>query len=132
MIAREAKPLVLSAWAWGAGAKGVGRIWYEAIVKRALRVQDPFLALHGRWLLRRLAPLCSRIRLSDLPKQRDELRLLRAMGWETANVHLGGGGAAVAAISKNLSRQPWHWLHQAASAMAAAIGSDWEEWRKST
>jgi len=39
--------------------------------------------------VRRLAPNCSRIELSALPKERDELRLLHAMGWETANVHLG-------------------------------------------
>jgi hypothetical protein len=130
MIAREAKPLVASAWAWGARATGEHKIWYDAILKQSVRVQDPFLALHGTWIIRRLAPLCSRIRLGDLPKERDELRLLRAMGWESANVHLGGG-RAVRAIAKDLARQPSNWLRNAAAKMTQVTSREWREWGKS-
>jgi hypothetical protein len=129
MIAREAKPLVASAWAWDGRAAGAGKIWYDVILNQSVRVQDPFLALHGNWIIRRLSPLCSRIRLGDLPKQQDESRLLRGMGWETANVHLGGG-RAVKAIAKDLARQPSRWLRKAAAAMTQATLREWEEWRK--
>ena len=59
------------------------------LCRRAVRVPDPCLAVHGAWLIRRLAPDCSRIRLASLPRGHDEARLLWMMGWETANMHLG-------------------------------------------
>ena len=61
----------------------------RVILERAVRVPDPFVHVFGRWLLRRLAPDCSRIEIDSLPAKRDEERLLYAMGWETANIHLG-------------------------------------------
>jgi hypothetical protein len=77
--------------------------------------------------VRRLAPDCTRIELSALPVQRDEIRLLHAMGWETANVHLGTLGAR--AILRDLSRRPANWLFRAAERMAQAVIKDWELWR---
>ena len=54
----------------------------------------------------------------SLPEQRDEIRLLRAMGFETANVHLGSVKAK--AILKDLKKRKGSWLHRAAHQMAAA------------
>ena len=45
-------------------------------------------------MLRRLAPDCSRIELASLPATHDAVKLLFAMGFETANVHLGSAKAA--------------------------------------
>ncbi len=92
-IAREAKALAPSAISWAAGKKGPGKIAYQEILDRAVRDPDPFVQLRGSWIVRRLSPHCSRIELAVLPSNRDEIRLLFAMGWETANIHLGTRGA---------------------------------------
>src|SRR5205807_1378378 len=86
-IAREAKALVSSACYWARDTKGPPDILYQTIVSRAVRCLDPFVQSRGRWIVRRLSPHCSRIELATLRAPGKELRLLRAMGWETANIH---------------------------------------------
>ena len=63
--------------------------------------------------------------MSSLPKKRDEARLLRAMGFETANVH-GGSQRAIKAVRRDLARRRPDWLHTAVKAMAKAVARDWE------
>jgi hypothetical protein len=63
-----------------------------------------------------------------MPKERDEVKLLHAMGFETANVHLGTPRAADA-ILRSLTRRTRHWLHDAAARMVAATTEDWRVWR---
>jgi uncharacterized protein DUF2252 len=128
LVAREAKALVPSACTWANGGKGSQKIFYEEIITRAKRVLDPFVRLRGRWIVRRLAPHCTRIELSALPKERDETRLLHAMGWETANVHLGNR-EAIPRVRRDLTRRPAQWLHDASKDMVKATTKDWEEWR---
>jgi len=128
-IAREAKALAPSAYAWACGGKGSKRIFYQLILRSAVRCLDPFVDLKGRWIVRRLGPLCSRVELSSLPKERDELRLLEAMGWETANVHLGSPGS-IAAVERDLKRRSAGWLHEAAQQMVKATTTDWQAWKK--
>ncbi len=128
-IAREAKALFESACVWADGKKGKNKILYEEIITRAVRVLDPFVHLRGRWIVRRLAPHCSRIELTALPKERDENRLLRAMGFETANVHLGSR-SAIQAVRRDLKKRPADWLHETTKEMLKAVTKDWEEWRK--
>ena len=88
-MAREAKALAPSACVWAATGKVSERIRYQEALDRSVRDIDPFVQLRGSWIVRRLAPDCSRVELASMPKERDESRLLRAMGFETANVHLG-------------------------------------------
>ena len=76
------------------------------LLDTAVRCRDPFVRFQKRWIVRRLAPDCSRIELSDMPRERDEIRLLRAMGWETANVHLGGIKPRVASRPTLLKKRP--------------------------
>ena len=128
-VAREAKALVASAWVWANGGNGSKRIFYEQILNRALRVLDPFVHLRGRWIVRRLAPHCSRIELSSLPKGRDEKRLLHAMGFETANVHLGSKDQ-IKAVVRDLKKRRGDWLHTAVKKMFRVTVKDWEEWKK--
>jgi hypothetical protein len=130
-IAREAKALAPSACVWAAAGKSSERIEYQVILDRAVRAIDPFVHLGGRWIVRRLAPDCSRVELSSMPEERDETRLLRAMGFETANVHLGTRRAAKL-ILPDLDKRPAHWLHEAAGAMVKAAAKDWREWRAAT
>jgi hypothetical protein len=128
-IAREAKALVPSACAWANGSKGSNKILYESIIRSAVRVPDPFVHLRGSWIVRRLAPDCSRVELSSLPKKRDEARLLHAMGFETANVHCGSQ-RAIRAVRRDLAKRRPDWLHTGVKAMAKAVARDWEEWRQ--
>jgi hypothetical protein len=67
--------------------------------------------------------------MNELPKKRDEYRLLEAMGWETANIHLGS--RASAGIRRDLAKRRGNWLRDAAKAMAKATASDWKDWKNS-
>jgi hypothetical protein len=129
-VAREAKELTPSACAWARGKRAKGqRTRYGRILDRAVRVPDPFLHSYDGWLLRRLAPDCSRIEIASLPGSRDEERLLYSMGWETANIHFGTP-YAIPAIRRDLARRPRNWLHKAAKAMLHAAECDWREWKR--
>jgi hypothetical protein len=128
LVAREAKALAASAAAW-ASQVPLPRNFYEEILARAVRVPDPLLRVTGNWLVRRLAPDCSRVELASLPKRRDEERLLYCMGWETANIHLGST-TAMPRVRKDLSKRDTKWLFGSAKAMRDTTISDWKEWRK--
>jgi hypothetical protein len=128
-IAREAKALVSSACYWAQDHDGPSEVLYQAIISRAVRCPDPFVQLRSRWIVRRLSPHCSRIELADLKAQGVELRLLRAMGWETANIHLGTR-AARKSILQHLQKQKGKWLHKATEKMLQAVREDWKDWKK--
>ena len=128
-IAREAKALVPSSCHWAQNHEGPAEILYQIIINRAVRCPDPFVQLRGRWIVRRLGPHCSRIELASLRAPGTELRLLHAMGLETANIHLGTVSARKS-ILRHLEKQKGKWLHQAAEAMLPVVRSDWLVWRK--
>jgi hypothetical protein len=129
-VAREAKELTPSACVWERGKSAAGqRTRYGKILDRAVRVPDPFVRPYDGWLLRRLAPDCSRIELASLPASRDEERLLYSMGWETANIHFGTP-RAIPAIKRDLAKRPGNWLHKAAKAMLRATERDWRDWKR--
>jgi hypothetical protein len=125
--ARETKPLLPSACAWACGTPD-DTIYYPRIVANSVRMPDPFFKMDGTWVLRRLSPYCSRIELSHLPRKHDAQALLRAMGRELANVHLGSR-RAVAAVRRDLAKRKPKWLRQAAEDMLAATLRDWKDWR---
>jgi hypothetical protein len=127
-VAREVKALAPSGCVWIRKGNGQNTIYYQSILDRAVRCRDPFVHVRGFWLGRRLSPHCCRIAMDDLPTKRDESHLLHAMGWETANVHLGSR-AAVAAIMRDLAKRPARWLRAAASAMTKATTRDWKKWK---
>ncbi|HVH08673.1 MAG TPA: hypothetical protein VM736_02655, partial [Gemmatimonadales bacterium] len=145
-VAREAKALAPSACAFAARASmpralgrraleptaawlstgGAPRIYYDDLLRRGVRSPDPHVQVDGVWLVRRLAPDCSRIGLHMLPRKRDEVRLLTAMGWETANLHLG---TPCGVVRVDLKRRKKDWLYDAASRMADTVEHDWRAWR---
>ncbi len=127
-IAREAKALAPSACVWAAG-ESAAPILYQRLLDSAVRCPDPFVRLEKRWIVRRLAPDCSRIELSALPKSRDELRLLHAMGFETANIHLGSAPAKTLAADLAGRRRDWLW--RAARKMEKAVQEDFAEFARS-
>jgi hypothetical protein len=128
-LAREAKAVRPSAWVWYSKSSSAD-LYCSRLNEIAVRVKDPFLRFQGRWLVRRLAPDCSRIELISLPKERDEERLLYCMGWEAANMHLGTSKAA-AALKRDLAKRKGRWLHKSAKSMFKLTLEEWKEWRKS-
>jgi hypothetical protein len=128
-IAREAKAIVSSACDWAKGREGSSDILYQTILGRAVRCLDPYVQLRGRWIVRRLSPHCSRIELAALRAPGKELRLLHAMGWETANIHLGTKTARKPILS-DMKKQKGNWLHQATQELLKLVRDDWKTWRK--
>jgi Uncharacterized protein conserved in bacteria (DUF2252) len=127
-IAREAKALLPSAERWASKALTSRKILYQTLLTGSVRAGDPLVRQKGHWIIRRLAPDCVRVELASLAANRDEERLLRAMGWETANVHLGTPDAS-AGLIRDVQARPAGWLHEAATAMVKAVSADFEEWR---
>jgi len=127
-VAREAKALAPAASHW-MDPHAPREILYGAILRRAIRCPDPYVQLRGHWIVRRLSPHCSRIELEALGTARGELRLLEAMGQETANVHAGTEEKR-RAILKDLRRRKKNWLPRAARAMAEKLDKDWEVWKE--
>ncbi len=128
-IAREAKAMVYSASQWAKDKNCPPEILYQTLINRAVRCPDPFVQLRGRWIVRRLAPDCSRIELPALRAPGAELRLLHAMGWETANIHHGTTSAR-RLILRDLGKRKAKWLHGATDNMLEAVRSDWGTWKK--
>ena len=128
-IAREAKAVRPSAWVWAKGG-GELEIYGAKLAESAIRVRDPFVGFTNHWLVRRLAPDCSRIELSSLPQKRDKEKLLYSMGREIANMHFGSA-RAIPAVKNDLAKRKGRWLHKASKAMLAATLKDWKVWRKS-
>ena len=128
-IAREAKAMVYSASHWAKDKNCPAEILYQTLISRAVRCPDPFVQLRGRWIVRRLAPDCSRIELAALTDSGAELRLLHAMGWETANIHQGTSSAR-RLILRDLEKRKAKWLHAATGDMLKAVRSDWETWKE--
>jgi hypothetical protein len=131
LVAREAKLSLPSAYDWALG-RAAKPLRGATLVGAAVRCQDPTYRMDragGRaWVVRRLAPHCSRIELHEIPYRRDELALFTAMGAETANLHLASR-AAISAVRADLSGRGGRWLHQAAERMLAATVADWQAWR---
>jgi len=125
-IAREAKALVPSACVWAGGMKD-GPSQYDKILGLAIRCPDPSLELRKNWVLRRLSPDCSRVELAMLPRDRDQHKLLAAMGQEIANIHLGSK-RTIQRVKQDLAKRADGWLHQASKTMVQAITKDWQSW----
>ena len=127
LVAREATARAPSASAWLSGG-GLESGAYLRIIGRAVRVPDPTVHVGGKWLVRRLAPHCTRIELADLPTGHEAEQLLHAMGFETANLHLGTPGA-VRTIGRELRAHGPDWLRHISDTLAAKIQADWKRWR---
>jgi hypothetical protein len=126
-IAREAKNALPSAWGWAMGHVDNRNVYINDGIDRAVRCKDPYFRVRDGWVVRRLAPDCARVELIELPKDADERVLLEAMGWETANWHLGTPGVAQAILC-DLKKRPKGWLHAAAKQMYRNTVADHSQW----
>jgi hypothetical protein len=126
-IAREAKAVAPPATAWAASRDQDAALMAE-VVRRAVRSPNPHYQPGAEWVVRRLAPECSRIELDVLSSAEDVLRVFWAMGAEVANIHLGTGRAGDR-ILRDLVHRPRKWLASAAKVAAEAILDDWQTWQ---
>jgi Uncharacterized protein conserved in bacteria (DUF2252) len=127
-VAREVKALVPSSCVWAAGGSGREQPYYTRAMSHAIRSPDPYQRVIGRWIVRRLSPDSNPIMMASLDGKHDELRLLHAMGIETANIHLGTR-RQMNAVLADLSRRPRRWLRRTAKVMARAVERDWKDYR---
>jgi uncharacterized protein (DUF2252 family) len=128
-IAIEGKEAAPSACAWARpGANNT--IYYEKALESAVRCPDPFVRLTGRWLIHQLSPDASPIEIETMNGQENQDKLLHAMAWEVANIHLGTQ-RAVSRIQHDLRKRPANWLRSAVKDMANKTIEDWREWKRS-
>jgi len=134
-VAREVKALVPSALYWV--KKQPHRLSQTAsLLQRAIRDPDPYFLIQDQWMLRQLAPDAIKIKLDELPAVTDgnawEVPLFQAMGWETANIHLGSRSprALGEALDALASEEGDNWLSEAAEAMVATVREDFKAWPK--
>ena len=128
--AREAKALVPSALYW---LRRQDRMPSQTatLLQHAIRIPDPYFQVHDRWLIRQLAPDIAKI---EMPADPDDKRLalapalLRLMGRETANIHLGSFSRAdLEKRLKELDRDE-RWFAAATERMTANVRSDHAAW----
>jgi len=128
-IAREAKALIPSAALWAQKKLKGADVQYEEVLARAVRRLDPVLKVYEGWVVRGLAPDRCRIELDELGPERDETRMMRAMGREVANIHLGTR-AAVKNVLADLKERKKNWLVKYADRMVGVTLEDWEIYKK--
>ncbi len=126
-IAREVKALLPSAAGWAMGQDS-GQILSSEIISRAVRCADPHMHFLSNFIVRRLAPDCSKIEIATLPAQRDEKHLLKAMGQELANIHAGSGNSTAIEAHVEKNGRDGHWLFDCAQHMEAAMLQAFAEW----
>jgi len=127
-LALEAKEASPSACAW-AKPGGSEAIHYQQLLNTAVRCQDPFVHLSGKWLVHQLSPDSSPLEIESLNGIKDQDRLLHAMAWEAANVHLGTVGAAQR-VSADLRKRSAKMWRSAVKDMATQILEDWRDWKR--
>ena len=132
VVAREVKALTPTAGAWADPGAATEPDGTAALMARAVRCPDEHVRVRDGWIVRRLAPDFIKIELAALPVKKNARCLLRSMGRELANIHLGTP-AAVPAVLDDLQqrdvRDP-EWLPDAARAMVKRLRGDWKQWRR--
>jgi hypothetical protein len=133
-VAWEARALVPSALHW-LEMQAAATSLTATLLQRAVRSPDPSLQVHDRWLVRQLAPDATRLELSALRKGSIpalSTDLIRAMGFESANIHLGSRSPRE--LQRGLSRLDQelgtNWLRTAAERMVQVTREDQLAWQK--
>ena len=100
----------------------------DAAARGKYRANDPWYRLKGNLLVRRLSPNNRKLEAEGGSIDLLTPDMLRAMGLELANVHLGTGNRR-AAIVRDLARRDGDWLHANAKLAAAAVARDYADWK---
>jgi hypothetical protein len=131
-LAREAKQSSLSGWLWAKNADG-GENQVIEIINNCVRSHDPFVKMQNNWLIRPIAADCGRIDLDELDvtrlvavRETEQAKLLRAMGFETANVHLGSVSAN--ALDEAVKKFTVDDLRRVTKQMLTVVKTDFSVW----
>jgi Uncharacterized protein conserved in bacteria (DUF2252) len=128
--AREAKALVPSAQYWITKQDDMPS-QTATVLQHVVRIPDPFFQVHDRWLIRQLAPDIAKI---DMPKPQDKRLalapdLLRLMGRETANIHIGSRTTKDLVARADALEQNLHgWFPAATDRMVESVRKDHAKW----
>lgn len=127
-VLREAKALVTSGWTRVPG-RGSRKIRSLEIAMGRYRAPDPWYDVRKGVVVRRLSPNSRKIEVEAQPAALLDPRMLRAMGHELANLHIGTGNR-VRAIQKDFAKRKAHWLHNAAKAATEFVTKEFKDWTK--
>lgn len=125
-VAREAKPLLPSAWSLIQDGDRKNR--FSELAFSRFRVPDPWLKAKKGIIVRRLAPNSRKLDVPGITDFGLLRRLLTATGAELANLHSARRSRA-RAIVQDLDTRPPGWLREAAWAVAEATRQDRAAWR---
>ena len=127
-LAFETKQMAPSAWTW-AHPDAVKAIHYDEAIDCSVRCKDPFVRVIGKWLVRHLSPDSSPIEIESMSALKEQERLLHAMAWEAANIHLGSKPEirSVAEDLKTRSAKSWR---RAVQQMVKTTLVDWRHWKR--
>ena len=123
-VAREAKALAPSACLWAAKGKGVAPILYQQMLNTAVRCKDPFVRSRSAGSSAAWRRIARASNWRIFPRQHDEMRLLRAMGWERPM--FTSAAVKPRTVLADLKKRPRGWLFQAARAMEKAVLADFK------
>jgi len=130
--AREAKALIPSAQYW---LRGQDRMPSQTatLLQHVIRISDPYFQVHDRWLIRQLAPDVAKIEMPTKPADKRLVlapALLRLMGREIANIHLGSFGGRY--LEKQLTEldRDQRWFASATQQMVASTRADHRTWAR--
>jgi Uncharacterized protein conserved in bacteria (DUF2252) len=133
-MAVEGKSVALSAAHWANG-QSKGELEMEKLLRAETRPYSPSTMIRRGWLIRPLMSDCGRIDLSLLgvdgdptAVNLDQDRLLTAMGFEVANLHLLSTPAGE--LTKAISEFRVPVFRKTTETMLDLVRSDYKAWRK--
>lgn len=125
-VVREAKALLMSAWV--RNSRGSRKIRAGDIANGRFRPLDPWFRIAGTIAVRRLSPNNRKIEAEETTNSLLVPDMLRTMGFELANTHLGTMDRR-AAVSRDLRHRKRGWLSANAKLACEAITRDHAAWK---
>jgi len=127
-VMREAKAVLVSSW-YRTHSPHSTNIHCAEIASARYRAPDPWYAVKDGIVVRRISPNNRKIEADDQAFSQLTGEMLRAMGQELANVHLGSADHAPK-IMADLDRYKQDWLAANATKMADATKRDYRDYRE--
>jgi Uncharacterized protein conserved in bacteria (DUF2252) len=124
-IVREAKARLPSAW--HLSHPKTNKLDLPAMIHGPYRPVDPHFIISTHWVIRRLAPdsrKLDRVSSGGSP----DLRMLRAMGADLANLHVASCDPR--RLERTLAGLPLDWLRKTMKAAALEVIADYKDWAR--
>lgn len=125
-ILREAKALVPSGWT-RTHAPGDGEIRAGEIATGRYRAPDPWYSAQHRMAVRRLSPNSRKLTVAGEPRQLLTRKMLAAMGYDLASIHLATKGSE-SRVPEDFAARRGKWLPASVAAAVAFVEAEQAEW----